>query len=65
MDITKNHRQWSAASPQETKIYRPEKLISIWCCFTERILILTPESYYDNNGIRDTGEFRSSYGKCE
>lgn len=66
MDIFKNFRQLSAEYPQETKIHTLEKLTSISDADSQReYLGLTLENYYDNNCIRDVGEFRSSYGKCE
>lgn len=64
MYLIKNNRQLSLESPQETKRQGLEKL-SISHVGSQRYLGLTPENYYDNNCIRDVGEFRSRYGKCE
>lgn len=66
MNIVKNHRKLSAESPQETKMHRTEKLTSISDVASQReYLALTLENCQNNNCIRDVGEFRSSYGKCE
>lgn len=66
MDITKNHGQLSVECPQETKIHSHEKLTNTSDVASQReYLRLTLENYSDNNCLRDVGEFRSSYGKCE